>query len=90
MMGTAYPEQVADTTKVCAVAERDLDRLEKWAGMKHIKFNEGKCKVLHLGGIIPSAIQGLRSSLAEGPAGCQVEPCQQCVFVVEKINVWTA
>lgn len=65
MMGTAYPEQVADTTKVCAVAERDLDRLEKWAGMKHIKFNEGKCKVLHLGGIIPSAIQGLRSSLAE-------------------------
>lgn len=65
MMGTVYPEQVADTTKVCAVAERDLDRLEKWAGMKHIKFNEGKCKVLHLGGIIPSAIQGLRSSLAE-------------------------
>lgn len=65
MMGTAHPEQVADTTKVCAVAERDLDRLEKWAGMKHIKFNEGKCKVLHLGGIIPSAIQGLRSSLAE-------------------------
>jgi len=26
----------------------------------------------------------------EGPGGHQVEPCQQCVFVVEKINVWAA
>lgn len=26
----------------------------------------------------------------EGPVGCKVEPCQQCVFVVEKISVWTA
>lgn len=59
---------MADTPKCCAVMERDVVRLEKWAGMKHSKFNEGKCEVLHVGGIIPSAIRGLdwlRSTFAE-------------------------
>ncbi|PKU29309.1 rna-directed dna polymerase from mobile element jockey-like [Limosa lapponica baueri] len=48
----------ADDTKLCDVVntlegrdatQRDLDRLERWARVTLIKFNEAKCKVLHLG-----------------------------------------
>jgi len=45
-------------TRLCGVVDileeretfqRDLDRLERWARVKLMKFNKDKCKVLHLG-----------------------------------------
>ncbi|KAK4831780.1 hypothetical protein QYF61_019093 [Mycteria americana] len=44
---------MADTPEGCAAIQRDLDRLEKWAGRNLVKFDKGKCKVLHLGRNIP-------------------------------------
>lgn len=40
---------VSDTPECCAVLQKELNRLERWAEMNHLKFIKGKCRVRHLG-----------------------------------------
>ncbi|GAB0209103.1 mitochondrial enolase superfamily member 1 [Grus japonensis] len=86
---------VADTPEDHAVIQRDLDRLEKWADRNLMKFNKGKCKVLHLRRNNPmqqymlGATQ-LESSFAEKDlgvlVGTRLSMSQQCALVAKKAN----
>ena len=58
---------------------RDLNRLEKWAGRNLMKFNKGKCKVLHLEQIN----DWIESSSAEKDLG-KLSMTQQCTLAAMK------
>jgi len=86
---------VVDTPAGCAAIQRDLDRLESWAERNLMKFNKGKCGVLHLGRNNPCTSTGLgwtcwRAALRRGTFGVLVEDRltmnQQCALVAKKAN----
>ncbi|KAK4808476.1 hypothetical protein QYF61_005793 [Mycteria americana] len=83
----------ADTPECCAAIQRDLNRMEKWANKNLLKFNNGKCKILHMGRNKPMhkymlVATQLESSFAEKDLGILLDTklnmSQQFSFAAKK------
>jgi len=74
---------VADAPEGRAAIQRDLDRLETWAGRNLIKFIKGKHKVLHLGRNNP----GHQYRLGAKRLGSSLAGKDLAVLVDTKLNI---
>ena len=87
--------RAGDTPEGRETLQRDLGKLESWAITHHMKFNNGKCWILHLGHGNPGCTyrvgnKRLESSSVERDLGVLViiklNMSQQCALAAKRAN----
>jgi len=105
MVETEYTlNKFADNTKLgrvvdgpdgCAAIQKDLDRLEKWANRKLIKFNKGNAKSCSWGGMTPCTSThweltrwkaALQKNILRSLEDSKLNTHQQCALAAKKVN----